>query len=190
MKNVLSVILFGLIIFACGEKKTEQVEFYPKETTENLENPILVKVKSILDKGKNVVIIFMTQEDVEKQINDPENDVYAVWEALLNNFNNASSKNTAFLKLSKFEGGELLNLADFPDNEFSMLFMKKGKKALYYSEPILDSYIYDYVNAYFNDTEKELTLEKLLGTKFQNDSTDTEQQELSEFLGFQLLEIK
>lgn len=91
-----------------------------------------------LESGKSVVLIINADEK-------SKSEQYADWSHYLNEFSSKVAKEYVFHKMSGSKLKKIiLNGEKFKEN-YSMLFMKKGKPSYFYSGPIVEPQVYKFV---------------------------------------------
>lgn len=94
--------------------------------------------KKDLDSGKSVVLIINANEK-------SKSEQYADWSHYLNEFSSKVANNYVFHKLSTDKlKNIILDSEKFKEN-YSMIFMKKGKPSYFYSGPIVEPQVYKFV---------------------------------------------
>ena len=94
--------------------------------------------KKDLGSGKSVVLIINANEK-------SKSEQYADWSHYLNEFSSKVGKDYTFHKLSADKlKNIILNGEKFKEN-YSMIFMKKGKPSYFYSGPIVEPQVYKFV---------------------------------------------
>lgn len=91
-----------------------------------------------LELGKSVVLIINADEK-------SKSEQYADWSHYLNEFSSEVGNNYVYHKISTTKLNEIiLNGEKFKEN-YSMIFMKKGKPSYFYSGPIVEPQVYKFV---------------------------------------------
>ena len=91
-----------------------------------------------LELGKSVVLIINADEK-------SKSEQYADWSHYLNEFSSEVGNNYVYHKISTTKLNKIiLNGEKFKEN-YSMIFMKKGKPSYFYSGPIVEPQVYKFV---------------------------------------------
>lgn len=91
-----------------------------------------------LESGKSVVLIINADEK-------SKSEQYADWSHYLNEFSSEAGNNYVFHKISTAKLNKIiLNGEKFKEN-YSMIFMRKGKPSYFYSGPIVEPQVYKFV---------------------------------------------
>ncbi len=91
-----------------------------------------------LETGKTVVFIINADEK-------SKSEQYADWSHYLNEFSSEVADSFVFHKISGVELKKIIKNANNFKENYSMLFMKKGKPSYFYSGPILEPQVYKFV---------------------------------------------
>jgi len=92
-----------------------------------------------LESGKSVVLIINADEK-------SKSEQYADWSHYLNEFSSDVGDNYVFHKISTDKLNKIiLNGEKFKEN-YSMIFMKKGKPSYFYRGPIVASQVYKFIH--------------------------------------------
>ncbi len=96
-----------------------------------------------LESGKAIVLIInaVVKKDSEQ---------YADWSHYLNQFSSDVGKNYVFHKLSTDKLNKTVLNADKFNNNYSMIFMKKGKPSYFYKGPIVEPQVYKFVQLMYS----------------------------------------
>ena len=116
-----------------------------------------VSLPDLIASGKNVVILFHTEDDETRMANSIEdggNEFYADWSFGFNSFAAKQNPQPMLYRMTVAEGRQLLGSKDAPKDGWSMAFLKKDKPALYCAKPLMEVDQYDIVSLYFSDKEK------------------------------------
>ena len=111
------------------------------------EYKIKEQLKDALSKNKKVVILFMIDEigNVESRY-ECGGELYGDWAYNINNFD---CPDCVFLKADPTNLEADLFKGFAPKSPYSLLFVKEGHPALYYEEPILEDYVYNFIDKVF-----------------------------------------
>lgn len=96
------------------------------------------KIKKELESGKSVVLIINADEK-------SESEQYADWSHYLNEFSSEVGNNYFFHKISTAKLNKIILKGEKFKENYSMVFMKKGKPSYFYSGPILEPQVYKFV---------------------------------------------
>lgn len=166
--------------------------FIPLNTGNAEETAVLkAQIARSLKDGKGVVVIFMTQKESEKlavqEDDDGGNELYADWEYYLGEFLSKNAGKLVVIQMTVKQGRNLLGSQKRPDSEYSTLFIKKGKKALYAKEAVLGVDEYKYVEAYFEGKENSIKYSDLVNAE-PGTVQDIAPKDIPEELGFEYID--
>ncbi|MBN1577850.1 MAG: SH3 domain-containing protein [Chitinispirillaceae bacterium] len=136
----------------------------------------------LLNQRKNIMIIFMNDKEIMSESNsDTDNELYADWANSIAEISNKSE--ITAMKISIKNWKEINRNKNYPKDKYSLLFIKKDKKVLYFKNGIIEPWPVKYVSAYFNDKEKTLTISDLAGQKVDNNES------VEEFIGVSVIDF-
>ena len=106
----------------------------------------------------------MTDQKASELAEAEDNALYDDWSYYLNNFvTEKGCEPCVFLKIDTLSFKSSIFKELKPKSEFSLLFLKKDKPALYAADPIVEPYVYKYIDAYFQNKEKVTTIKDIIG---------------------------
>lgn len=91
-----------------------------------------------LESGKSVVLIINADEK-------SKSEQYADWSHYLNEFSSDVGNNYVFHKISNVKLNKMILNGEKYKENYSMIFMKKGKPSYFYSGPIVEPQVYKFV---------------------------------------------
>ncbi len=142
--------------------------------------------------GKGVVVLFMTPKESKKlatqESDDEGNELYADWEYYLNEFLSKKAKKVEVVQITLKQGRKLLGSQKIPDSEYSTLFLKKGKKALYAKDALLGPTEYRYVEAYLEGKENDIKYSQLSGVE-PGTIKEIDSKDIPHELGFEYIDL-
>lgn len=96
--------------------------------------------------GKEIVLIINAKLSTE-------DEQYADWSYYLNDFSTHNGKNYSFFKIDLVALGVIVDNALQFNNDYSTLFIKKGKDSLFYKGPIVEPQVYKYVHLKYSEKQ-------------------------------------
>jgi hypothetical protein len=109
-----------------------------------------------IESGKNVIVLFVSDKEAAKYANsedDGEIEFYSDWYFYLGSFVKDQGSKATVYKISAKEGRQFFHSDKVPKDEWSIVFIKKGRPVLYSRQPIMEPDVFQFASNYFDGKE-------------------------------------